>query len=220
MTPTNPPIFNTGVAPTVSGLYQVDRGPTLGTPIRFYNADTKAWGVACPELQEAFDKRDIPSAIGALPWRGPFALTDKVEVTTNIVPLDKPAKTKPAPKATDAVDKAKAKAEKDAAKALKKAASAEAKAKAAEAKAKAKPPKAAPPASKAASKYPDGSVVFRAERGDWLGFMGGRQEAHRDTKEKVLAFFQKKYGITGKVVVDAPVATPVATPVAADSVTA
>lgn len=65
-----------------------------------------------------------------------------------------------------------------------------------------KAPKAteAPKAAKAPKdkrvKHPDFAIVARPDRGGFEGWYGGKAEAFRPTKEKVLAFFQKKYGKT------------------------
>jgi hypothetical protein len=50
-------------------------------------------------------------------------------------------------------------------------------------------------------KYPDYSIVFRADRNGFEGWFGGKAEAFRPTVEKVQAFFMKKYGTNGSVIV-------------------
>jgi hypothetical protein len=52
-------------------------------------------------------------------------------------------------------------------------------------------------AKKAAVRYPDFTIVFRKDRNGYEGWYGGKAEAFRKTKEKVDAFFQKKYGQPG-----------------------
>ena len=50
-------------------------------------------------------------------------------------------------------------------------------------------------------KYPDYSIVFRADRNGYEGWFGGKAEAFRPTVEKVQSFFMKKYGTNGSVIV-------------------
>jgi hypothetical protein len=50
-------------------------------------------------------------------------------------------------------------------------------------------------------KYPDYSIVFRSDRNGYEGWFGGKAEAFRPTVEKVQAFFMKKYGTNGSVIV-------------------
>lgn len=54
-------------------------------------------------------------------------------------------------------------------------------------------------ARKAATRYPDLTIVFRKDRNGFEGWYGGKAEAFRKTAEKVDAFFQKKYGESGKL---------------------
>ena len=46
-------------------------------------------------------------------------------------------------------------------------------------------------------KYEDFTIVYRADRGGYEGWYGGKAEAFRETAEKVQTFFQKKYQRTG-----------------------
>ena len=46
-------------------------------------------------------------------------------------------------------------------------------------------------------KYEDFTIVYRADRGGYEGWYGGKAEAFRETQEKVQTFFQKKYQRTG-----------------------
>lgn len=62
--------------PTKSGVYMVDRGP-LGTPCRYYNATTDAWSLCVYGVEEALSVKDIPTAIGFLPWKGPVKAQPK-----------------------------------------------------------------------------------------------------------------------------------------------
>ena len=64
-----------------------------------------------------------------------------------------------------------------------------------------KPTKSPKKASVAKIKYPDYSIVFRADRNGYEGWFSGKAEAFRPTVEKVQAFFMKKYGTNGSVIV-------------------
>ena len=64
-----------------------------------------------------------------------------------------------------------------------------------------KPVKSVKKPSVAKIKYPDYSIVFRADRNGYEGWFGGKAEAFRPTVEKVQAFFMKKYGTNGSVIV-------------------
>jgi len=173
-------IFNTGCNPVTSGLFQVDRG-ALGKPLRFFNAETGNWSRCEYDLADAIKAKDMPTAIGFLPWRGPF--TEVTVPETVKVSVTDEKMVAPATEATEAKPKMPAKREKAAKKAIDKAI-------------KAKAVKAAPVAKDA---IPDGTVWFRADRQKWIAQMGGKQEAARDTKEACLAFLKKKYDLVGTV---------------------
>ena len=67
-------------------------------------------------------------------------------------------------------------------------------------------------ARKALVRYPDFTIVKRADRKGYEGWYGGKAEAFRKNIDKVQAFFKKKYGQTGtyvKLSDIAPVAAPV-----------
>lgn len=64
-----------------------------------------------------------------------------------------------------------------------------------------KPVKSVKKTSVAKIKYPDYSIVFRADRNGYEGWFAGKAEAFRPTVEKVQAFFMKKYGTNGSVIV-------------------
>lgn len=57
-------------------------------------------------------------------------------------------------------------------------------------------------ARKAATRYPDFTIVFRKDRNGFEGWYGGKAEAFRPTVEKVNLFFQKKYGKVGALLTD------------------
>lgn len=149
--------------PTKSGVYMVDRG-ALGTPCRYYNATTDAWSLCVYGVDEAVAVKDIPTAIGFLPWKGPV---------------------KSAPKAAPAPTMALATG--PSAKALAIVAKAEAKTKAPKV---AKAPKVKT-ATKAT--YADGTVFFREDRNKWMVAMDGKTPCARPTKEAAVAWLTKKY---------------------------
>ena len=64
-----------------------------------------------------------------------------------------------------------------------------------------KPVKSVKKTSVAKIKYPDYSIVFRADRNGYEGWFAGKAEAFRPTVEKVQSFFMKKYGTNGSVIV-------------------
>jgi hypothetical protein len=64
-----------------------------------------------------------------------------------------------------------------------------------------KPTKSVKKVSVSKIKYPDYSIVFRSDRNGFEGWFGGKAEAFRPTVEKVQAFFMKKYGTNGSVIV-------------------
>jgi hypothetical protein len=64
-----------------------------------------------------------------------------------------------------------------------------------------KPVKSVKKTTVAKIKYPDYSIVFRSDRNGYEGWFGGKAEAFRPTVEKVQAFFMKKYGTNGSVIV-------------------
>ena len=68
-------------------------------------------------------------------------------------------------------------------------------------------------ARKAQVRYPDFTIVYRADRKGYEGWYGGKAEAFRKNIDKVQKFFNKKYGQTGTYVKLADVA-PVAPAVA------
>lgn len=203
MTQDTTEIFNEGVDPVHSGIYLVDRGPKLGRPVRYYNADSKVWSRACYTMEELMEAKDAPSALGKLPWRGPFSPTDKVEIVQNVVGLEKsPAKAVATPKPAKAPRVKVDPVAKQAAKDAKKAASVQAKAAKAAEKAAAKQAKATtePVARKRGPKHPDGTIFFREDKQYWVAYWGGIQEAHRPDAERCAKFLEKKYGFTAVTV--------------------
>lgn len=169
-------LFNTGVNPVHSGVYIVDRGEKLGTPYRYYNAETGAWSRCEYTLEDVVAAKNSSTGLGFLPWRGPFKVakrqpvaevalvnTTAVEVvdqfgTVAKIPATKPAKPAKVAKAPKAVKVAKPKADK--------------------------------------TVYADGTIVFRADRNKYMAWFGGKAEAARPTVEAAQAFLTKKYNVT------------------------
>ena len=160
-------IFNTGVNPVHSGVYVVDRGEKLGTPLRWFDADTGEWSRCEYTMEDVLNAKGKPSALGFLPWRGPVKVAKPKPVTevqlvnTNTVEV---AETKIKPvkvakvKAPKAVKVAKVKTDK--------------------------------------ATHPDGTIVFRADRNKYMAWFGGKAEAARPTVEAAQAFLTKKYNVT------------------------
>ena len=92
--------------PAKSGVYMVDRGP-LGTPCRYYNAETDAWSLCVYGVDEAIAVKDIPTAIGFLPWKGPVKAQPKAAPSPVVALVSGPSA-----KALAIVAKAEAKAPK------------------------------------------------------------------------------------------------------------
>ena len=169
-------VFNRGpdTNPVHTGLYVVDRGDKLGTPFRWFDAETGVWGRCEYTLEDAMNSRGQASSLGWLPWRGPVKVA-KVQPAAEPVQYVKPAvvvdntKTKPA-KPVKVAKVAKPKVTK------------------------------APRAGKAV--HPDGTIVYRADRNKYMAWYGGRSEAARPTIEAAKSFLTKKYGITEFTVID------------------
>lgn len=104
-------VFNSGVNPVHSGLYVVDRGEKLGTPYRWFDAESQEWSRCEYLMEDVMQAKGKTGALGFLPWRGPVKVLAKqpttVELVANIetVEVAKPAK---APKTPKAVKVAKA----------------------------------------------------------------------------------------------------------------
>jgi hypothetical protein len=128
-------------------------------------------------MEDVMASKDIPGALGFLPWRGPIKVLAKQPTTVALVadiataPTVKVAK---APK-VKAVKVAKA-------------------------------PKVAKVAkvAKVSNKqtYADGSIVFRADRNKYMAWFGGKSEAARPTVDAAKSFLTKKYGITEFIMID------------------
>ena len=73
-------VFNTGVNPVHTGIYIVDRGEKLGTPLRWFNAETQVWSRCEYTMEDILKSKDKPGALGFLPWRGPVKVAKPVPV--------------------------------------------------------------------------------------------------------------------------------------------
>ena len=177
-------VFNRGpdTNPVHTGLYVVDRGDKLGTPFRWFDAESSTWGRCEYTLEDAMNSRGHSSAIGWLPWRGPVkvakaqpaaevALVAGAHTTNTNNPVDFP-KTKP----TKAVKVAKP--------------------------AKVAKPKVAKAPRAGKTVHPDGTIVYRADRNKYMAWYGGKSEAARPTVDAAKSFLTKKYGITEFTVID------------------
>jgi len=160
-------VFNSGVNPVHSGIYIVDRGEKLGTPLRWFDADTGEWSRCEYTMEDVINAKGKPSALGFLPWRGPVKVakpkpaaevalvnTNTVEVKETKAKSVKVAKLK-APKAVKVAKSTGTKAT-----------------------------------------HPDGTIVFRADRNKYMAWFGGKAEAARPTIEAAQAFLTKKYNVT------------------------
>jgi hypothetical protein len=160
-------IFNTGVNPVHSGVYVVDRGEKLGTPLRWYNADTQEWSRCEYTMEDVLNAKDKPSALGFLPWRGPI----------------KVAKPAPAP-VVDLVNTAIVEVKETKIKPVK------------VAKVKTPKTVKVAKSTGSKATHPDGTIVFRADRNKYMAWFGGKAEAARPTVEAAQAFLTKKYNVT------------------------
>jgi hypothetical protein len=171
-------VFNSGVNPVHSGLYVVDRGEKLGTPYRWFDAESQEWSRCEYLMEDVMQAKGKTGALGFLPWRGPVkVLTPKATKEVSVVELmdsvgmditgTKPVKVAKV-KAPKTVKVAKVKV------------------------------------AKASTKetFADGTIVFRADRQKYMAWFGSKSEAARPTVDAAKAFLTKKYGITEFVVID------------------
>ena len=150
--------------PTTSGLFVVDRGP-LGQPCRWYDKATDAWSLCAYGAEDALAVKDIPTAIGFLPWKGPVSVKD----VPKPVPVAALVAGGPSKKALAIVAKAEANM--------------------------AKAPKVAktPKTKTAKVTHADGTIFFREDRSKWVVVIDGKQPAARPTKEGVVKWLSKAH---------------------------
>ena len=91
-------VFNTGINPVHSGLYVVDRGDKLGTPFRWFNAETQEWSRCEYLMEDVASAKDTKGALGFLPWRGPIKVLAKQPATVALVADTPTVKVAKAPK--------------------------------------------------------------------------------------------------------------------------
>jgi len=85
--------FNSAdVNPTHTGIYVVDRGDKLGTPYRWFHAETGQWGRCEYILEDCIAAKDAKGVLPALPWRGPVKIAKQ-----DIQPLELVNTPTPAP---------------------------------------------------------------------------------------------------------------------------
>jgi hypothetical protein len=159
-------VFNTGVNPVHTGIYIVDRGEKLGTPLRWFNAETEQWSRCEYTMEDILQSKDKPGALGFLPWRGPVKV-EKQEVK----PLELVNAPAPAPMVVKNAKKPKA---------VKPLIVKTAKA------VKVKTDKKV---------YADGTITFREDRQKYVAWYAGKQEAARPTLEGAKKFLFKKYNM-------------------------
>jgi hypothetical protein len=166
-------VFNTGVNPVHSGVYIVDRGEKLGTPLRWFDADTGVWSRCEYTMEDILKSKDKPGALGFLPWRGPIkVVAPKVQPVTevalvNTTDIQVTPKTKPAkvPK-VKAVKVAKA-----------------------------------PKVKTTKATHADGTITFREDRQKYMAWHGGKPIAARPTIESAKNFLIKKGIIAENIIV-------------------
>lgn len=153
--------------PITSGLYVVDRG-TLGQPCRYYTKDTDSWSLCAYGAEDALAVKDIPTAIGFLPWKGPVSVKD----VPKPVPVAALVAGGPSKKALAIVAKAEANAVKAA-----------------------KAPKVAKVKTAKAAKvtHADGTIFFREDRSKWVVVVDGKQPCARPSKEGVVKWLASKH---------------------------
>ena len=169
--------FNTGTNPVHTGVYIVDRGEKLGTPLRWFNAETQFWSRCEYTIEDILNAKEKVSTLGFLPWRGPIKVV-------------KPEATVPPVELVGASEVAK--------RVIQQSMKAAAKVKAPKA------PKAPKVAKAPKSKIPDGTIFFREDRQKYVAMLNGKQEAARPTINACRAFLIKKGFDAAKIVVQTP----------------
>jgi len=158
-------VFNTGVNPVHTGIYIVDRGEKLGTPLRWFDAETETWSRCEYTMEDILKSKDKPGVLGFLPWRGPVKVAKSQPVAE--VALVNTTAVEVTPK-TKIVKIPKVKIVKAA---------------------------KAPKVKTAKATYADGTITFRVDRQKYISWYGGKQEAARPTLEAAKAFLFKKYNM-------------------------
>ena len=162
--------FNSAdVNPAHTGIYIVQRGDKLGTPFRWFNAETGQWGRCEYILEDCIASKDAKGVLPPLPWRGPVKV-QKQEVQ----PLELVNTPTPAPMVVKTAKVATSKPVKTAKVATP------------------KPVKTTKSVKVSVTKHPDGTIFFREDRQKWVAMLNGKQEAARPTADACKAFLVKK----------------------------
>ena len=84
--------FNSAdVNPSHTGIYVVQRGEKLGTPYRWFNAETGQWGRCEYILEDCIASKDAKGVLPALPWRGPVKVQKQEVQPLELVNTPTPA---------------------------------------------------------------------------------------------------------------------------------
>jgi len=84
--------FNSAdVNPAHTGIYIVQRGDKLGTPFRWFNADTGQWGRCEYILEDCIAAKDAKGVLPPLPWRGPVKVQKQEVQPLELVNTPTPA---------------------------------------------------------------------------------------------------------------------------------
>jgi len=84
--------FNSAdVNPAHTGIYIVQRGDKLGTPFRWFNAETGQWGRCEYILEDCIAAKDAKGVLPPLPWRGPVKVQKQEVQPLELVNTPTPA---------------------------------------------------------------------------------------------------------------------------------
>ena len=84
--------FNSAdVNPAHTGIYIVQRGDKLGTPFRWFNAETSQWGRCEYILEDCIAAKDAKGVLPPLPWRGPVKVQKQEVQPLELVNTPTPA---------------------------------------------------------------------------------------------------------------------------------
>ena len=79
------------VNPAHTGIYIVQRGDKLGTPFRWFNAETGQWGRCEYILEDCIASKDAKGVLPPLPWRGPVKVQKQEVQPLELVNTPTPA---------------------------------------------------------------------------------------------------------------------------------
>jgi len=165
--------FENQSMPSESGLYMINR-EKLGVWWRYYNAETKDWGFASFDKDEAFGGRERKSPLGFFPWKGPFQFTKEIAVAEPVtakLPLASKTSKTVAPKQQTVVKKPRTRIA-------------------------SKAPNSTKPT------HANGTIFYREDRQKWVAIWDGKQEAARNSAEACMAFLKKKYSFKDVIIID------------------